>query len=104
MIKHIGRHNDKKVAILYRTVPKEEGMCLLVYSELLPRTYHDTVMKVLESDPGQAASELSDALFRSLLPDGRNVLETLHAEGLIRKIPTSQVIVTPELATEKAQN
>jgi hypothetical protein len=96
MIKHIGRHNDKKVTILYRTVPKDEGMCLVLYSDLLPRTYHDAVMKVLESDVGQAADEFSDALFRNLLPDGRNILETLHKEGLIRKIPTSQVIVTPD--------
>jgi len=96
MMKHIGRHGDKKVAVLYRTVPNESASCLVLYSDLLPRTYHDAVMKVLESDVGQVAGEFADALFRSLLPDGRNILETLHKEGLIRKIPTSQVIITPD--------
>lgn len=96
MIKHIGRHGDKKVAILFRTVPNENSMCLVIYSDLLPRTYHDAIMRVLESDVGQAAFELSDALFRNLLPDGRNILEVLHKEGLIKKVPTSQVIVTPD--------
>jgi hypothetical protein len=52
-------------------------------------------MKVLESDIGQTAENLADALFRSLLPDGRVILETLHKEGMIKKIQTNQVIMTP---------
>jgi hypothetical protein len=96
MIKHVGRHGDKKVVILYRTVPNEEHMCLVSYSDLLPRTYHDAVMKILESAVGQQAAEFSEALFRNLLPDGRNMLHTLHKEGLIKKVPTNQVIVTPD--------
>lgn len=97
MIKHVGRHGDKKIVIMYRTVPNEDHMCLVAYSDLLPRTYHDAVMKTLESPVGQQAKEFADALFRNLLPDGRNILHTLHREGLIKKVPTNQVIVTPDL-------
>lgn len=96
MIKHVGRHGEKKVVILYKTVSDQDHMCLVCYSDLMPRTYHDAVMKVLESPAGQEASELSDALHRNLLPDGRNILGTLHREGLIKKVPTNQVIVTPD--------
>jgi hypothetical protein len=96
MIKHVGRHGDKKIVILYRTVPGEDHMCLVAYSDLLPRTYHDAVMKTLETPAGQQAKEFADALFRNLLPDGRNMLHTLHREGLIKKVPTNQVIVTPD--------
>jgi len=96
MIKHIGKHDDKKVVVLFRTVPNESAQCLVVYSELLPRTYNDAVMNILESDVGQQANEFADALFRNLLPDGRNILDTLHREGLIKKLPTSQVIITPD--------
>lgn len=96
MVKHVGRHGDKKVVILFRTVPGEEHMCLVCYSDLLPRMYHDAVMKVLESEVGQQAVELSDALHRNLLPDGRLILQTLHRDGLIKKVQTSQVIVTPD--------
>jgi hypothetical protein len=53
-------------------------------------------MKILESAVGQQAAEFSEALFRNLLPDGRNMLHTLHKEGLIKKVPTNQVIVTPD--------
>ena len=95
MIKHVGKHNNRKVVILYKTVPGEDHMCLVSYSDALPQSFHDVVMKVLESQVGQQAKEFSDALFRSLLPDGRNILHSLHQEGLIKKVPTSQVIVTP---------
>jgi hypothetical protein len=95
MLKHIGKHNNKKVVVLYRTVPGEDHMCLVLYSDALPRIYHDDVMRVLESDVGQQAKEFSDALFRNLFSDGSNMLQKLHQERLIKKIPTNQVIVTP---------
>lgn len=95
MLKHIGKHNNKKVVLLFREVPEEDHMCLVVYSDLLPRIYHDAVMQLLESAAGQAANSLSDVLFRNLMPDGRNCLEALHREGLIKKVPTNQVTVTP---------
>ena len=95
-MKHVGRHGDKKVLILWRTVPDEDHMCLVTYSDKMPSFYHDAVMKVLESGQGQEAAQLADALHRNLLPDGRNILNTLHREGLIKKVQTAQVIVTPD--------
>ena len=95
MLKHIGKHNNKKVVLLYRQVPDEDHMCLVVYSDLLPRIYHDSVMQILESPAGQESLSLSDVLFRNMMPDGRNCLEALHRDGLIKKVPTNQVIVTP---------
>jgi len=95
MIKHLGRHNNKKVVILYREVPDEEHMCLVVYPESLAMHTQEVVMKALESPAGQEAKSFSDVLFRTLLIDGRNALSTMHTEGNIKKINTSQVIVTP---------
>jgi hypothetical protein len=95
MYKHVARHKDKKAVLLYRQVPGEDHMCLVAYSDLLPRLYHDSIMKVLESDIGQAAENFADALFRSMMPDGRNCLEALHQDRLIKKVPSNQIIVTP---------
>jgi len=95
MFKHIGRHGEKKVVVLYRQVPGEEHMCLVVYSDLLPRIYHDAVMTCLESAVGQQAESFADALFRNMMPDGINSLEALHKNGLIKKVATNQVIMTP---------
>jgi hypothetical protein len=95
MIKHVGRHNQRKVAIVYRTVPDEDHMALVVYTDSLPVMVHDEAMKVLESEVGQNAKELADALFRSTMADGNNCLTSLHKGGYLKKVPCNQVIVTP---------
>jgi hypothetical protein len=95
MLKHVGRHGDRKVAIVFRELPGEEHMCLVVYPDTLPSSIDDTIMKVLESPAGQQENQLANALHRNLLPDGRVILEALHREGMLKKVPTAQVIVTP---------
>lgn len=94
-MKHIGRHGDRKVAIIYKTVPDQDHMALVVYTESLPVNMHDSMMKVIESAEGQAENELADVLFRNLFSDGRAMLETLHREGMIKKVEAKQIIVTP---------
>lgn len=95
MIKHIGKHGDRKVAIVFREVPGEEHMALVVYPDVMPVHMHDSIMRVIESPAGQEAENLGDALFRNLLPDGRPMLQTLHTEGMIKKVQAKQVTVTP---------
>lgn len=94
-IKHVGKHGDRKVAIIYRTVPGEEHMALVIYPDTLSATFHDSVMRVIESDEGQDALSLSDSMFKNLLADGRPMLQTLHQEGKIKKVNTNQIVVTP---------
>lgn len=94
-VKHIGKHNGKKVAIAFRQVPDEEHMALVVYTETIPSMIHDAIMNVIESETGQSTDELADVLHRNFLADGRGILEALHKEGMLKKVPTSQVIVTP---------
>ena len=99
MIKHVGKHNNKRVVIAYKQVPDEDHMCLVIYSESLPMRIHDEVMKVLESAAGQDANDFADALFRHTMPDGVNCLNAIHRGGLLSKVPTNQVIVTPTTAS-----
>ena len=94
-LKHIGRHGDRKVAVLFREVPNEQHMCLVIYPDTLPAPWESAIMKVLESDVGQQAEQFADALHRSLLPDGRVILDTLHREKMIKKIRASDVLITP---------
>ena len=95
MIKHVGKHNNKRIVLLWRRVPNEGHMALVVYSDTLPRMIHDEVMRQLESPVGQNAKEFNEVLFRTVMADGRNALEVLHREGFIKKVPTSQVLITP---------
>lgn len=95
MLKHVGKHNDKRCVIIFRKIPELEHMALIVYSDLLPRMVHDEIMKAVESPQGQAAMEISEVLFRTVMADGTNCLESLHRNGLMKKVPTNQVLVTP---------
>ena len=70
-------------------------MCLIIHPEVLPAHWQDAIQKVIESDIGQTADELANAMHRSLLPDGRPILETLHNERMIKKVRTADVIMTP---------
>jgi hypothetical protein len=95
MIKHVGKHNQRSIAIVYRKVPDETHMALVMYTDSLPMMVHDEAMKVLESEVGQNAKELADALFRHVMPDGNNCLTYIHRAGYLKKVPCNQVIVTP---------
>jgi hypothetical protein len=95
MIKHVGKHNDKRCVIIFRKIPELEHMALVVYSDLLPRMTHDEIMRAVESPQGQQAAEIADVLFRTVMADGTNCLESLHRNGLMKKVPTNQVLVTP---------
>jgi len=94
-LKHIGKHGDRKIAVVYRTVPNEEHMALVIYPDTLSAAFHDSVMKVIEGEVGQDSEQLADAMHRSLLADGRPMLQTLHVEGKIKKVQTNQIIITP---------
>lgn len=95
MLKHIGKQGDRKVAVVFREIPGDEHMCLVVYPETLPSSFEDAIMKVIESPAGQQENTLANALHRNLLPDGRIILEALHKEGMLKKVATDNVVVTP---------
>jgi len=95
-LRHVGKHGDRKVAIVFREVPGEPHMCLVTYTELLNQNVHDPMIQCIESDIGQNSENLADALNRSFTKDGRPILQVLHAEGQLKKINTETVIMTPQ--------
>jgi len=95
MIKHVGRQGDRKVAILFREVPGEDHMTLVVYPDLIKAEMHDALMKAIESPEGQQANNLGEALNSKLFNDGRQMLTALHAEGMIKKVQSETITVTP---------
>jgi hypothetical protein len=60
-LKHVGKHGDRKVCIVFREVPNEDHMCLVIYPDVLAAHWEDAVMRVLESDVGQQAEQFADA-------------------------------------------
>ena len=96
MLKHIGRHGEKKVVVVYRSIPDQDHMALVVYPDNMPTSIHDPIMMTLESVTGQQHHSLADALFKQILPDGRNQLKALHEQGYLKKVQTSQIVMTPD--------
>lgn len=98
-LKHVGKIGDRKVAVLFREVPGEPHMGLVTYTETLNRHIHDPMMQCIESQIGQSAENLADALNRVHTADGKYILQVLHQQGMIKKVQTSQVLMTPNSVT-----
>lgn len=97
-MKHVGRliKTRKRCVVAYRVLPNDPDHCLIVLSENLMAEEHDAVIKAVESDSGQSAYEFGEAMARSVLPDGRNMLAGLHKTGKLTKVETSQVEIVPD--------
>lgn len=97
--KHIGETNGKKVVIVQRSIPGENHMCSVLFSDIIPSQYHDDVMRILESAEGQAANEFVDVLQRRVGTNGTNLLDAVAREGYLKKVQTNFVIVRPNAAS-----
>lgn len=93
--RHVGKHGDRKVAVVFREVPGEAHMCLVTYTETINQHIHDPLIKCIESDIGQNSEHLADALNRTYTQDGKPILQVLHLEGQLKKVQTSQILMTP---------
>lgn len=94
-LRHVGKHGDRKVAVIFREIPGEPHMCLITYTETLNQHIHDPMMACIEGDIGQNSKNLADALNRTFTKDGRPILQVLHMEGLLKKVNTELVVMTP---------
>lgn len=96
-LKHVGRikDNGRKCIVVFRTLPGDAFSCLVVMTESLSESYHDALINLVESNAAQVNSELSEVLARAVFPDGSTMLPSLHVKGLLTKIPTSAVEMTP---------
>ena len=101
-IKHVGRiaANQRKVIVAYRVVPGEPNQCLVVQTENLDAGEHDALIRAVESASGQDAYEFGEAMARTTLADGRNMLAGFHTTGKLRKFPTNTIEMTPDNKTK----
>jgi hypothetical protein len=101
-MKHVGKmkNNGAKVVIAYRTIPGDATSALVVGTNALMDSYHDSLMSLVESDAGQQADELADIMAVRRFPDGSNMLQYVHANGHLKKVPTAGVLITPDNKTQ----
>lgn len=100
-IKHVGRYKltNKKCIVAYRTLPGDAYNCLIIPTESLIDSYHDSLINLVESNTGQSAYEFAEAMSRTNFPDGTIMLAALHANGKLIKVPTDHVEMLPRPGT-----
>ena len=100
-MKHVGKmkNNGAKIVIAYRTIPGDPYSALVVGTQQLQDSYHDSLMSLIDSDSGQQADELADVMAVRRFPDGSNMLQFVHTNGMMRKVPTDGVLITPDNKT-----
>lgn len=105
-LKHIGRHEGtgQRLSVVFLQLPDDKKNSLVVYSDSLPDRYHDDFMAAVESPEGQAGQNLYEVLARKVFWHGTPMLETLHKEGHLVKVPTGSIIMTPNSNTSVPLN
>jgi hypothetical protein len=105
-MKHVGKmkNNGAKVIIVYRTIPGDAQSALVVGTQGLSDSYHDSLMSLVDSESGQQADELADIMSVRRFPDGSNMLQYVHSNGMLKKVPTAAVLVTPDVKTSVPLN
>lgn len=95
--KHVGKlvNTQRRVVVVFREVPNEPENCLVVDTDALPDWMHDDVINAVESPGAQQSANFYEYAQRQMFTDGSNMLQALHAKGLLQKQPTSNVALTP---------
>lgn len=96
-LKHVGQiiNTQRKCVVVFREVPNEEDSCLIVDTDALQDWLHDDVINAVQSPGAQASPNFYEYAQRTVLTDGANMLQALHARGLLRKQKTSNIMMTP---------
>ena len=95
--KHAGqlKNTGVRVAVVFRKIPNDESNCLIVETERLPDSYHDTIIQCLNSKESIETNDFYEVLNRRTFPDGLNCLTALHQKGFLRKEPIENIIMLP---------
>lgn len=95
--KHSGilKNTGVRIAVVFRKLPNDDTSCLIVETERLPDSYHDTLMQTMNSREASETNDFYEILNRRTFPDGSNCLTSLHQRGFLRKEPITNVTMLP---------
>jgi hypothetical protein len=95
--KHVGKiaNTGEKVAVVFRTVPGESNLALVLPTSTLKDDQHNSLMEVIDSAQGQQANELGEIMFTRSFANGVNMLRSVQGEGRLKKVATDTIIMTP---------
>lgn len=100
IMKHVGKYGEKPCVVVFREVPNEPENCLVVISEGLDERVHDDVMSCVSSAEAQQTGDISNVMSRRQLTNGENMLNFLHFNKKLQKVPVSMVTLTPVMGQQ----
>lgn len=95
IMKHVGKYGEKPCVVVFREVPNEPENCLIVISEGLAERDHDDLMETVASAEAQATGDVSNVMARRQMTNGENLLNYLHFNKKLQKVPVGMVTLTP---------
>lgn len=96
-LKHVGQlvNTQRRVVVVFREVPNEPDNCLVVDTDALKDWMHDDVINAVESPGAQSSPNFYEYAQRQMFTDGSNMLQALHSRGLLQKVASNNVALTP---------
>lgn len=95
VMKHVGKYGEKPCVVLFRELPGEPENCLIIQTGLLENQIHDDLMVAIQSPEAQQSNDVSQVLHRKSFSDGSNMLNYLHYNKKLQKVPVSHVSLVP---------
>jgi hypothetical protein len=98
-LKHVGKmkNTGAKVLVVFRTLPGESNMALVLPTSTLPDQYHDALIQLVDSEQAQNTNEFGEIMFIRRFPDGSPMLQLMQQAGRLQKVATDTVLMTPTL-------
>ena len=95
--RHIGRvtNTGANCVVVFIQLDGDEENALIIESESLPPKYSDLFAEAVMSREAQEEPELSKVLSRKIFAAGATMLNLLHQEGFLVKMPIDNITMLP---------
>jgi len=94
-MKHVGQYGGNPCVVVFREIPNEPENCLIVVSSTLDDRDHDDLMETVSSAEAQASGDISQVMARRQMTNGEQLLNFLHFNKKLQKVPVSMVTLNP---------
>lgn len=95
IMKHVGKYGGNPCVVVFREIPNEPENCLIVVSSTLDDRDHDDLMETVSSAEAQASGDVSQVMARRQMTNGEQLLNFLHFNKKLQKVPVSMVTLNP---------
>lgn len=88
------------MVVAFRTLPGESNYALVLPVASLSTDQHDDIMQLVETQQAQDSFEFGEIMFMRSFSNGERMLQACQQDGLLKKVPTSDIIMTPNTKDE----